>query len=192
MTDVTKAIEPKSDQMNADDLIGGPRTIKITKVTVQSTPEQPIWVNYEGDNNRPWKPCKTSARCLAHIWGVQSSQWVGLSCTLYNDTTVTWGGMAVGGIRVSHMQGIDKPVTLQLTKTRGKKGAVTIQPLIIGAQPVTVSDADWQDRARVAARQGKAAFTAWWSGNPDGRNAAKAIMGELKQLTEAADDEPAV
>ena len=36
MIDVSKTIEPKSDQMNADDLIVGSRTIKITGVKIGS------------------------------------------------------------------------------------------------------------------------------------------------------------
>jgi hypothetical protein len=37
-------IIPKSDQLNADDLIGGPRTITITGVKA-GTPEQPVTIN---------------------------------------------------------------------------------------------------------------------------------------------------
>ena len=190
MTDVTQAIAPKSDQLNADDLIN-PRTIRITEVKVQATPEQPIWINFEGDTGRPWKPCKTSARCLASIWGTQSAQWIGMSCTIYNDPTVTWGGAAVGGIRVSHMEGIDSPRTLQLTKTRGKKGAVIIQPLTIKPR-VEVSALDAQTAARNAARQGKASFAAWWKSNPDARDLVKPILAELQELTAGVgnDDPP--
>lgn len=187
--DVTRAIQPKSDQINADDLMSGPRTIKITSVDVRDTPEQPIVINYDGDNGRPWKPCKSAARCLASIWGSNAAQWVGMSCTIYNDPTVTWAGAAVGGIRVSHMEGIDKPRQLMLTKTRGKKGAVTIQPLILepkSAAPTIDTDAIKQD-ARDAAGRGKDAFNAWWKDNPQSRDVAKAIMDELKKLTEEAD-----
>ncbi len=44
MVDLTKTVEPKSDQLNADDLIAGPRTITITRVTASDTPEQPVSV----------------------------------------------------------------------------------------------------------------------------------------------------
>lgn len=127
--DVTKAIEPKSDQLNSDDLLTGPRTIRIRDVKIQATAEQPVWIYFDGDNNKPWKTAKTSTRTLAAIWGPDASKWVGLSCTIYCDPTVTWGGAAVGGIRVSHMEGLTSPRTLMLTKTRGKKGATVIKPL---------------------------------------------------------------
>ena len=196
MTDVTNAIAPKSDQLNADDLLQ-PRTIKITDVSVQATPEQPISIRFEGDNNRPWKPCKTAARCLATIWGTNSAQWVGLSCTIFNDPTVTWAGAAVGGVRVSHMQGIDKPRTLQLTKTRGKKGAVTIQPLILADAPPPPDPKPAQDDARQAATLGRDGFMVWWKANPGAHDMVKPIMDELKATmttSDAAsnDDEPPI
>lgn len=186
--DVTKAIQPKSDQLNADSLITGPMTIKVRDVQVQSTAEQPVWIFFEGDDGKPWKPCKTAMRCLAAIWGANAAQWVGLSCTIFNDPTVTWAGVAVGGIRVSHMEGIDKPRQLQLTKTRGKKGAVTIQPL-----KVTATDTPPQDNsatlqsARDAASNGSEAFRAWWKDNADKRSAAQDIMDELKKSAADAD-----
>lgn len=186
MTDVTQAIAPKSDQINADDLIQ-PRTIKITSVDVQPTPEQPITIHFEGDNGRPWKPCKTAARCLATIWGTNSAQWIGLHCTIYNDPTVTWAGAAVGGVRVSHMEGLDKPRTLQLTKTRGKKGAVTIQPLQVADAPPPADPKPAQDAARAAAANGKAAFTEWWKANKDCHALVTDIMDDLKALTAKAD-----
>lgn len=197
MTDVTQAIAPKSDQINADDLIQ-PRTIKITSVDVQPTPEQPITIHFEGDNGRPWKPCKTAARCLATIWGTNSAQWIGLHCTIFNDPTVTWAGAAVGGVRVSHMEGLDKPRTLQLTKTRGKKGAVTIQPLQVADAPPPPDPKPAQDAARAAAANGKAAFTEWWKANKASHALVTDIMDDLKALTakadapvdQGADDEP--
>jgi len=186
-TDVTKAIAPKSDQLNADSLITGPMTIRIRDVKV-SDGEQPIWVYFDGDDNKPWKPCKTAARCLASIWGPNAAQWVGMHCTIYNDPTVTWAGAAVGGIRVSHMEGLDKPRALQLTKTRGKKGTVTIQPLVMGgkADPRFDPDAALQS-AKDAAMKGKDAFTQWWRENADKREAVKPHMDELKKMVEEAD-----
>lgn len=187
--DVTKAIQAKSDQLNADDIIGGAITIKIRDVVVKDG-DQPISIFYDGDNNRPWKPCKTAARCLAAIWGANANQWVGMSCTIFNDPTVTWAGAAVGGIRVSHMEGLEKPRSLQLAKTRGKKGAVTIQPLQV--TPVAdVDPAPILQSARDAAKQGRDVFMAWWRDNKQHHDIANGIMDELKQLMAAyaANDE---
>lgn len=121
MTDLREAIEPKSDQLNSDDLISGPITIKITSVKTNKT-EQPVSIHYEGDNGKPWKPCKSSLRTLIAGWKTSDGdKFVGRQVTLYLDSDVTWAGQAVGGIRVSHMSDIDKPLRLMLTKSRGKK-----------------------------------------------------------------------
>lgn len=199
--DVTKAIAPKSDQLNNDDLITGPRTIKIRDVDVKNTAEQPIWVYFEGDDNKPWKPCKSSARCLAAIWGPDSSKWIGLSATLYSDPDVTWGGAKVGGIRVSHMEGLDAPRTLMLTKTRGKKGATVIKPLVVdkvkqqdkpAAQPEPETptidkDALFSD-ARENAALGKDGMRKWYvtKSKPE-QSLLKEILEELQATAAEAD-----
>ncbi|WP_227439225.1 hypothetical protein [Methylobacterium sp. W2] len=46
MTDLSRTITPKSDQLNADDLIGGPRTITVSRVSNTGKPDQPIAVNF--------------------------------------------------------------------------------------------------------------------------------------------------
>lgn len=171
--DVTKAIEPKSDQLNSDDLLTGPRTIRIRDVKIQSTAEQPVWIYFDGDNNKPWKTAKTTTRCLAAVWGPDASKWIGLSCTIYCDPTVTWGGAAVGGIRVSHMEGLTSPRTLMLTKTRGKKGATVIKPLEVKAtaqpkptpQPESTQEIDpigLRQEAEAEADKGTAAYRKFW------------------------------
>lgn len=132
MTDLTNTIIAKSDQLNSDSLISGPMTIKITGVSADtSSSEQPIVVRYENDKGQPWKPCKSMRRLLVAIWGANGNEYVGRSVTLYRDPTVKWGGMEVGGIRISHMSHIDKPVTIALTATRGNKRPTTVQPLVV-------------------------------------------------------------
>ena len=131
MTDMLKTIVPKSDQLNADSLFGGQtKTIKITKGS--SAPgEQPISINYEGDDGKPYKPCKSMRRVLVNIWGSDGNAYVGRSLTLYCDDKVTWGGAAVGGIRISHMSHISAPVTMALTATKQNRKPFTVQPLTV-------------------------------------------------------------
>jgi hypothetical protein len=64
-------------------------------------------------------PCKTVRRIMVGAWGKDTEQYVGRSMTLYRDPTVSFGGMVVGGIRVSHMSHIDSEKTLALQVTRG-------------------------------------------------------------------------
>lgn len=134
MNDMTQTIKPKSDQLNADDLIGGPLTIKITKVTViPDAPQQPVFMHFEGDNGKPYKPCKSMCRVLVHNWGADANKYVGRSLTLYRDESVVFGGVKVGGIRISHMTHIDAAVTMALTATRASRKPFTVKPLAIGA-----------------------------------------------------------
>jgi hypothetical protein len=49
--------------------------------------------------------------------------------TIFTDPSVLYGGVRVGGLRISHVSGIDEPKTLMLTKTRGKKAEVVIHPI---------------------------------------------------------------
>lgn len=129
MNDMAQTIIPKSDQMNADDLIAGPITIKISDVTIRSGQEQPISIHYEGDNGKPYKACKSMCRVMVTAWGADSKAYIGRSMTLYRDPTVKWGGMEVGGIRISHMSDIDSKITMALTMTRANKKPFTVRTL---------------------------------------------------------------
>lgn len=133
MADMSSVIVPKSDQINADDLVAGPMTIRITEVDIRPGTEQPVSIRYEGDNGRPWKPCKSMSRVLVAAWGPDAKAYAGRSVTLYRDPTVKWGGMEVGGIRVSHMSDIDRPMVMALTATKGSRKPYTVKPLQVEA-----------------------------------------------------------
>ncbi|QHJ81425.1 MAG: hypothetical protein [Bacteriophage sp.] len=165
MTDLTNTIEAKSDQLGADDLMSGPRNIKITKVSADTgSSEQPIVINFEGDNRKPWKPCKSMRRLLVAIWGPNGNEYVGRSVTLYRDPTVKWGGMEVGGIRISHMSHIDKAVTIALTATRGNKRPTTVQPLVMQDKPATDPYANYaKEFKRRLDNEPWQAVDSWWS-----------------------------
>lgn len=141
MIDLSLTIAPKSDQTNADDLIAGPRTIKITSIRGSDDPDQPVAIHYEGDNKKPYKPCKSMRRVLVHVWGADGSAYVGRSMTIYRDERVQFGGIQVGGIRISHMSHIDRDITMALTATRAKRAPYTVKPLATaGAQRGPASD----------------------------------------------------
>lgn len=187
MIDMSETIIPKSDQLNADDLIAGPITIKIADVRRAETPEQPIAISYDG--GKPYMPCKSMRRVLVHVLGNNGSEYVGHRLTLYRDPSVKFGGMAVGGIRISHMTGITKPVTVALTETRASRKPFTVQPLAED-QP-KLSAAEWgkkltadldacTDRAavdRIAARDDIVDAL---------HDAPDAFKGRIRQLIDAA------
>lgn len=133
MIDVSDTIVAKSDQLNADDLIGGPITVKITNVNKPGG-DQPLVIKYEGDNGRPFKPSKTVRRILVKAWGKDATAWIGRLMTLYNEPSVKWAGKEVGGIRVSHLSHISGTLEISLTETRGSKKPHTIKKLDAGAR----------------------------------------------------------
>jgi hypothetical protein len=119
--------EPRSDQYNADDLVAGPRTFTIAGVKPGKA-EQKYDIALEGEE-RVWRPPLTVLRLMLAAWGDEASAWVGQRVTLFRDPKVSFGSDAVGGIRISHMTGIDKPLVEELTVKRGKRGRFTVQPL---------------------------------------------------------------
>lgn len=129
---LTNTIIPKSDQLNADDLIAGPRTIRITAVEAGSA-EQPVNIRYEGDNGRPWKPSKGMRRVLVALYGSEGAAYVGKRITLYNDPSITFGNDATGGIRISHASDIASPLEIALTVKRGKRKPFRVDPLVEAA-----------------------------------------------------------
>lgn len=183
MVDMTKTIAPKSDQINADDLIGITKTITITRVTGNDNADQPVNVFFDGDDGKPFRPCKSMRRVMVHCWGPDATKYVGKSMTLYCDPDVTFGGMKVGGIRISHMSHIDVPQTMALTASKAKRKPYRVQPLATSSEP----DVDYTDDARAAASKGSEAFRDWWKANKQAHKSANSIMDELKRIAAEAD-----
>ena len=67
MADISATLEAKSDQLNATDIFGAEPVIRVRDVQLKESAEQPIWVYFDGDNNRPWKPSKGMRRILEEI-----------------------------------------------------------------------------------------------------------------------------
>lgn len=132
-TDMSPVIIPRSDQLSADDFIAGPRTFTIERVEIRPGTEQPVSVYFSGEE-RPWKSCKSMNRVLVAAWGPDAKVYAGRSITLYRDPKVKWGGMEVGGIRISHMSHIERDMLLQLTATKGKRAPHVVKPLVAEVQ----------------------------------------------------------
>lgn len=137
MVDLTKTIAPKTDQLNADDLLGGKtKTIKITGVREYSSSDQPIGINYEGDNGKPWKPCLGMRRVLIELWGQDAAReadksYRGRMVTLYRDPDVKFGNAVMGGIRISHASDIKSDKKIALTVSRARRIEFVVKPLQI-------------------------------------------------------------
>jgi hypothetical protein len=131
VSDLSDTILAKSDQLVADDLLSGPRTIRIAGVDADPAAEQPVTIHIDGDDAKPWRPSKSMRRVLVHAWGPDGAAYVGRSVTLYRDPAVTWGGAAVGGIRIAAMSHIERPITLALAESRKSRKPFTVQPLAV-------------------------------------------------------------
>ena len=120
MTNWQDTIMSKGDQLNADDLLAGAMIIVVTDVKrVQG--DQPMVIHYQGDNGKPYKPNKTMRKIILAAWGSDESQWIGRGMTLFCEPSVKWAGKPVGGIEISHLSHIPKPIEANLMVTRGKK-----------------------------------------------------------------------
>lgn len=132
--DILKTTEPKSDQQNFDDYIGGPRTVTVSDVK-RGSAEQPVEVHLVEFPGKPFKPSKSMRRVLVTAWGPEAAAYVGRRMTLYGDPTVRFGGQEVGGIRISHLSDITEALSIGLTVTRGKRAPFIVNPL--GGVPIT-------------------------------------------------------
>ena len=103
--DILSTTEPKSDQQNFDDYIGGSKTVTVSGVKVVSG-EQPVEIHLVEFPGRPFKPGKSMRRVLVAGWGSDSSKYAGRTLTLYGDPSIRFGKEQVGGIRISHLSHI--------------------------------------------------------------------------------------
>jgi len=127
--DMTTSIVPKSDQLNADDLMAGSVTVTIADVK-QGSAEQPVDVVLVEYPGRAYRPSKSMRRVMVNAWGPDTTVYKGRGLTLYRNPDITFGREKVGGIEISHLSHIDEPKTVALTKTRGKREGFTVQPLV--------------------------------------------------------------
>lgn len=141
--DLSKTIIPKSDQLNADDLISGSKTIKIREVKAGADETQPVNIYFYGDNNKPYKPCKSMRRVLVQLWGADGLQYLGRRITLFRDDTVKWAGIEIGGIRISHASHLPAATRVLVTTAKNKRTPVTIEVLPL----VELNDLDGAKKA---------------------------------------------
>ena len=166
--------EPRSDQWNAEDFIGGPRTFTIAGVKVGSA-EQKYDIELVEGQGRAWRPPLTVLRLLVAAWGDDATAWVGRRVTLYRDATIRFGKDAVGGIRVSHMSDLPggKPLEIALTETRGRRARHRVDPLPDAPTKPALTEA-------MIATANREQITQWWGEYPEQRAAMGVRVEEIK------------
>lgn len=126
--DITDTLAPKSDQLDAVELINGPRTFTVERVDVRKGAEQPVSVHFL-EFDRPWRPGRNQRRVLSYCWGQHSSQWAGRRVTLVRDPEVVYGGKKVGGIRIQTLSHIDGPMSAPILEGQGRPGTYEVLPM---------------------------------------------------------------
>ncbi|MGL4486178.1 MAG: hypothetical protein ACRCUG_04120 [Yersinia sp. (in: enterobacteria)] len=126
--DLSRTIIPKSDQLNFEDVQSSSITAAIKSVRAGNS-EQPVFIDLDGYDGRPYKPSKSMRRVLIGGWGNDGHSWVGKTLTLIGDSAVKFGGVAVGGIKVSAMSDIEANFSLMLTTSRGKRSEHRVKKL---------------------------------------------------------------
>src|SRR5690554_4080556 len=139
--DLTEAIVPNSQQVNADDLVASPRTVTITNVE-RGTDEQKVFVHLAEYPGRTYRPSKSMARVMVAAWGKESSTYAGRRLTIFRNPDIKFGPNKVGGIEISHMSHIDGPLTIALTRSRARKENFTVQPLPDAAPSAPPADTE--------------------------------------------------
>jgi hypothetical protein len=130
MTDIGDTVSAKSDQLNADDLMGGNVVITITRVVVgNKTDDQPVSIYHDWDPKKPYKPSKGMRRVLIAMWGNTSADYVGRQLGLYRDPKVRFGADEVGGIRIGAASHISGQMKIMIQVKKGQKAGHVVKPL---------------------------------------------------------------
>lgn len=180
--DMTATIAPKSDQLNADDLISGPVTVTIQEV-VQGNAEQPVDVRLVEYPGRAYRPSKSMRRVMVSAWGPEASSYAGHRITLYRNPEITFGRDKVGGIEISHLSHIEKALTIALTATRGKRKNFTVQPL-----PAPAPSRDFLAEAALAGGDIDSLRALYKAAQQAG--APQDVLNQIRALATPADENP--
>lgn len=185
MPDISQTLEAKSDQLNAVDIIGAEPVIKIRKVEVKDNPQQPIFIFFDGDNNRPWKPSKGMRRILAAAWGLDSDNWIGKQAQIYFEPSVKYAGEEIGGIRIKALSDIPKEgINCALTISRSKRQAYHVPLLVV--EQVAYPEENFKKALPIMKKKMEAAEMSLQQVIAQCQKTGQLSESQLKRLEEAA------
>lgn len=169
--DISHALAPKSDQLDAVDLLGSPpQVFTITDVSEGSS-EQPVNIRL-AEFPRVWRPSKGMLRVLAHCWGRETKRWVGRQVEVYCDPDVMFGPDRVGGIRISRLSHIEKRTAVPMILKRGKGGSWNVDPLPDAASSPPPTDSKAAQIAELRAK--------WKDADPERKKVIEAEVAALQ------------
>lgn len=174
-------IKKNTDQLNYEDFLGGVTRVVTIAGVEKGRKEAQYDIAIEGDD-RYWRPPPTVLKLLKLAYGEHAADWVGKSARLYGDPEVKMANKKVGGIRVSHLSHIDKPLNANLSITRGQTGNFTVQPLETPAAEPTQPEPTAEE---VAACVDKAELGVMW------KRSGKEMRATIEARVADLDNEPA-
>ena len=182
---LTESIAPKSDQWNADDLISGPVTVTIKSITKGSN-EQPVNVHLVETPTRAYRPSKSMRRVMVVAWDKESDIYAGRRLTLFLNPEIKYAGVKVGGIEIAAMSHIDKPLTLMITRSKGRRESFTVEPLADATPVATNPNAELLAEIGALADKtpgGRKSVAADWAETHEGEHLRDATdLGRLELL----------
>lgn len=142
ISDLRATVVPRSDQINYEDVQSQSITAVIKSVRAGNS-EQPVFIDLEGFDGRPYKPSKSMRRVLIGGWGADGHSWVGRSLTLVGDASVRFGGVAVGGIKIYAMSDVEADFSMMLSVSRGKRQEHRVRKLEVKPHQTPESVLNW-------------------------------------------------
>lgn len=176
--------EPRSDQINYEDFLAGPRVYTIGGVRV-GTAEQKYDIQLQ-EEQRVWRPPLTVLRTLIACWGDDATVWQGRQAELYGDPSIRFGKDAVGGIRIKALSHLDEPKTVSVTVARGKRQKITVQPLPVQDAP---QEADWYAAIEEAAGDTEALRQLWQDASK--ANVSQQVLQAIQDAAQPQGDDAA-
>jgi hypothetical protein len=130
MIDLTKHIEADSDCLVAADLVGGPLTILVERVTESGKNDKKKIDIFYANSEKPFRPCKSMLRILCELWKTtDATTFIGRGITLYREPDCMWKGEKTPGVRICGLSHIEKAVTVVANERRGKMATYQIEPI---------------------------------------------------------------
>lgn len=175
--DLSQHVSPDSDQLDAIDLIDGPRTFTVKRVAESGLDDKrsvDIWFD---EFPRPWRPNVNQRRVLLFCWGKDGASYVGRRMTLFRDPEVRFGKEKPGGTRLSHVSHIVKTMHAPIIEGQGRTSYYTVEPLTEPTRPAAPTTADVAACTDIEALRGM-----YRAANGDVRSLIMARVAELEAI----------
>jgi len=192
---IREAAKPKSNQLNAVDLIGTKIIVKILKVEVDLSKEQNTKVFIEGLDGKkmqPMMPSKNMKWVFIEAWGDDENTYGGKYVELFRNPKVKWAGEEVGGVFISRVSHIKAPFTFIYRPSKGKMERIEIgriDPSEFGGVAVAPAiDPAVKEAGEKAAEGGVASYVAWKDSiDPKVKETIKPYHAHWQEVAKAAD-----